>query len=137
MFDANNGVDRIFDFAVASEVIEINGSSFTSFADIQAAMVDNAAGNFVTITISAGNTIRIDGVQSSDLRASNFELNGNNGASSKTSVDNEDDIFEASLTVDPLFELLLDSQLATTSDLGSIELTAEMVTEYDDVGAFF
>ena len=136
VFDANNGVDRIFDFA-APEVIEINGSSFTSFADIQAAMVDNAAGNFVTITISAGNTIRIDGVQSSDLRASNFELNGTNGASSKTSADNEDDIFEASLTVDPVFELLLDSQLATTSDLESIELTAAMVTEYDDGGAFF
>ena len=103
-------------------------------------MVDNAAGNFVTITISAGNTIRIDGVQSSDLRVSNFELNGNNGTSSKTSastVDNEDDIFEASLTVDPVFELLSDSQLATTSDLESIELTAELITEYDDDGAFF
>ena len=102
--------------------------------------MDNAAGNFVTITISAGNTIRIDGVQSSDLSASNFELNGTNGASSKTSastVDNEDDIFEASLTVDPVFELLSDSQLATTSDLESIELTAELITEYDDDGAFF
>ena len=100
---------------------------------------DNAAGNFVTITISAGNTIRIDGVQSSDLRASNFELNGNNGTSkrSASTVDNEDDIFEASLTVDPVFELLSDSQLATTSDLESIELTAELITEYDDDGAFF
>ena len=140
MFDANNGADRILDFA-APEVIEINGSSFTSFADIQAAMVDNAAGNFVTITISAGNTIRIDGVQSSDLRASNFELDGTGVASSKTSAPTanaqDDDIFEASLAVDPVFELLLDSQLATTNNLESFALTAEIVTEYDDGGAFF
>ena len=140
VFDANNGADRILDFA-APEVIEINGSSFTSFADIQAAMVDNAAGNFVTITISAGNTIRIDGVQSSDLRASNFELDGTGVASSKTSAPTadaqDDDIFEASLAVDPVFELLLDSQLATTNNLESFALTAEIVTEYDDGGAFF
>ena len=86
VFDTDNGVDRIFDFDADSEVIEINGLSFTSFADVQAAMVDNVAANFVTITISAGNTIRIDGVQSSDLRTSNFDLDAGSQGSSKTSV---------------------------------------------------
>ena len=83
VFGANDGNDRIFDFT-STEVIEINGSSFTSFDDILAAATDSAT--FVTIQISEGNSIRIDGMQASDLRASNFDLDADSLGASKTSV---------------------------------------------------
>ena len=83
VFGANDGDDRIFDFT-STEVIEINGSSFTSFDDILAAATDSAT--FVTIQISEGNSIRIDGMQASDLRASNFDLDAGSLGASKTSV---------------------------------------------------
>ena len=64
---------------VQADEVRITVKAFgLNFADIQAAMVDSAG--FVTITISAGQTIRLDGLRAADLSAANFMLDGNPAA---------------------------------------------------------
>ena len=66
------GVDTVHSFDVAHDTIDLIGyTGFTSFADVQAHLADNAAGDAV-ITVGDGQSITLHGVSAASLVASNF-----------------------------------------------------------------
>jgi hypothetical protein len=72
VFSQPIGNDTVHNFDVAADQVDLIGySGFTSFADVQAHMADDANGNAV-ITLGDGQTITLDGVHSSDLTGDNF-----------------------------------------------------------------
>ena len=72
VFSAPIGNDKLFSFDATNDQIDLVGyAGFTSFADIQAHLADDANGNAV-LTIGAGQSITITGVASASLTASNF-----------------------------------------------------------------
>lgn len=69
------GHDTIYNFNVASDQINLVGfNSVTTFSAVQANLTDNASGNAV-ITIGAGETITLNGVDASSLNVNNFVFN--------------------------------------------------------------
>jgi hypothetical protein len=67
--------DRVYSFNAATDVIDLVGfSGFASFADVQAHTADNASGDAV-ITLGAGQSITLLGVDASSLSASDFVFN--------------------------------------------------------------
>lgn len=76
--EESNGFDVLADFdAAAGDVIHvatnINGSGIASFADLQAAAVDNADGH-VEIALGSNNYLRIIGLTSSQLGSDMFQF---------------------------------------------------------------
>ena len=66
------GNDTIYNFNVASDQIDLIGfNNVASFSDIQANLTDDGNGNAV-ITIGAGETITLNGVDASSLNANDF-----------------------------------------------------------------
>jgi VCBS repeat-containing protein len=72
VFSQPIGNDTIYNFNVASDTIDLIGfSNVASFSDIQANLTDDANGNAV-ITIGAGETITLKGVDAASLNAGDF-----------------------------------------------------------------
>ena len=72
VFSQPIGHDLVYDFNLAADQIDlISYASLTSFGDIQAHMVEDAAGNAV-ITLGEGQSITLQGIHANSLTASNF-----------------------------------------------------------------
>jgi hypothetical protein len=72
VFSQPIGDDLVYTFDVAADQIDLIGyAGFTSFADVQAHLADDANGNAV-LTLDVGQTITLNGVSASALGASNF-----------------------------------------------------------------
>ncbi len=72
VFSQPIGNDKLFNFDATHDQINLVGyTGFTSFADIQAHLADDANGNAV-LTLGAGQSITINGVASASLTASDF-----------------------------------------------------------------
>lgn len=71
IFADNNGKDLIFDFGLGDLIDLREVSSITSFLDVQAAAVDDGAGN-ASIDLGEGNNITLIGVAPSALEAESF-----------------------------------------------------------------
>jgi hypothetical protein len=72
VFSQPIGHDVIYDFAAASDQIDLIGyANFTDFGDIQSHMTDDAAGNAV-ITLADGQSITLKGVDALSLTADDF-----------------------------------------------------------------
>ena len=75
VFSRPIGNDIIYSFDAAHDKIDLIGySRFTSFADVQVHMANDAAGNAV-ITLGDGQTITLSGVDASSLNESDFVFN--------------------------------------------------------------
>ncbi|MEH2476841.1 VCBS repeat-containing protein [Nitrobacteraceae bacterium AZCC 2146] len=75
VFSQPIGNDAIYNFNVASDKIDlISFNNVASFSDIQANLTDDSSGNAV-ITIGAGETITLKGVDAASLNANNFVFN--------------------------------------------------------------
>ena len=75
IFAEASGSDRITDFqagATASDVIRLDPSLFTSFADVLIHTTDDGAGN--TVISKSGVTITLQGVLKAQLHANDFEF---------------------------------------------------------------
>lgn len=68
---ANNGNDVVVGFEVGIDDVLLRETGLTSFAQVDAALSNNAQGDAV-LTISAGNTIRFVGVSEDQLTAADF-----------------------------------------------------------------
>nr|WP_283813808.1 VCBS domain-containing protein [Bradyrhizobium niftali] len=72
VFSQPIGHDVIYDFAAASDQIDLIGyANFTDFGDIQSHMTDDAAGNAV-VTLADGQSITLKGVDALSLTADDF-----------------------------------------------------------------
>jgi Ca2+-binding RTX toxin-like protein len=69
VFGAGSGQDVIGDFSIAEDKIEF-GTTFTSFAQVQANMVQNGAN--MAINLGGGNFIVLQGINKANLTAANF-----------------------------------------------------------------
>jgi hypothetical protein len=69
VFTAGDGQDEILDFTPGTDVIDLHGYGITSFAQLQALMVD---GGGVHIVFDPRNTIHLDNVSASQLHAGDF-----------------------------------------------------------------
>ena len=75
VFSQPIGHDTVYSFdAVADQIDLIGYASFTSFADVQAHMTEDAAGNAV-ITLGDGQSITLQGVDEAALTGINFVFN--------------------------------------------------------------
>jgi len=72
VFSQPIGNDKLFNFDAANDKIDLIGySGFTSFADVQLNLADDANGNAV-LTLADGQSITINGVASASLTAGDF-----------------------------------------------------------------
>jgi Ca2+-binding RTX toxin-like protein len=71
-FDFGTDVVSDFDGGEGDTVLLVTQGQFDSFADILAASLDSPEG--VIITLQLGHTVRLDGVEKADLRASWFDI---------------------------------------------------------------
>ncbi|MBU0725032.1 MAG: choice-of-anchor I family protein [Alphaproteobacteria bacterium] len=71
VIDAQSGADVITDFTAGSDVIQLTVT--VAIADLVASATDNADGNAI-ITVSAGNTITLQGIAAADVTAEFFAL---------------------------------------------------------------
>jgi VCBS repeat-containing protein len=68
------GHDTVYSFATSQDQIDLIGyAGFAGFADVQAHMIENAAGNTV-ITLGDGQSITLQGVDEAALTEANFEF---------------------------------------------------------------
>jgi hypothetical protein len=75
VFSQPIGHDTVYSFDTAADQIDLIGyASFTSFADVQAHITEDAAGNAV-ITLGTGQSITLQGVHEAALTDANFEFN--------------------------------------------------------------
>ena len=70
MHDAQSGVDVVQNFQAGFDTIRLQGTTLTSFAQVQAATSDYDS--FIVITIDANTAIWLVGVRPADLTAANF-----------------------------------------------------------------
>ncbi len=72
IFAANNGVDRVTDFSVANDILDLSAlsSNLSSVAEVEAA--SSVQGNDVLIVFSTGNSLVLSGLELSDLANINF-----------------------------------------------------------------
>ena len=68
------GNDIVHNFDAAHDTIDLIGYGFASFADVQAHLANDAAGNAV-LTLGAGETITLHGVDAATLTAGDFVFN--------------------------------------------------------------
>lgn len=71
VFEGSSGVDVITDFD-ASDIISLDFVQSTTLSDIQAVMTDFSG--YVVFNLSGGNSLRVNGVQSSDFALRNFRF---------------------------------------------------------------
>ena len=72
VLDTASGIDRIVDFEVGIDKIDLSVAAFASFADLQAHMVDSAG--YLSIDLGDGNWLRLTGIQSAQVSAGDFIL---------------------------------------------------------------
>jgi hypothetical protein len=65
------GNDRVYDFNPADDTLDLIGFGIAGFAHLQAAIANDAGGNAV-VTLGAGETITLVGVDAAALSANNF-----------------------------------------------------------------
>jgi VCBS repeat-containing protein len=65
------GHDRVYDFNPADDTLDLIGFGIAGFADLQAGIANDAGGNAV-VTLGAGETITLVGVDAGALSANNF-----------------------------------------------------------------
>ncbi len=70
--DAGYGYDRVLDFEVGTDRIDLTDFNLTSFSDVTALAVDISAG--LRITFSSGNVLLLEGVTEAQISAGDFLL---------------------------------------------------------------
>src|SRR5205807_5226986 len=65
------GNDRVYDFNPADDMLDLIGFGIAGFAELQASIANDAGGNAV-VTLGAGETITLIGVDAGTLSANNF-----------------------------------------------------------------
>jgi Ca2+-binding RTX toxin-like protein len=74
VFEKGTGGDTIADFAAGTDKIDLAAFGFTSFAQVQAAMIEN--GGTTAIQLGGGDFIVLNGVTNAALHAGDFILSG-------------------------------------------------------------
>jgi Ca2+-binding RTX toxin-like protein len=69
MVNLQSGVDVVNDFSIAQDFLRLQGTNFTSFTQVQAAMTDY--GSFSVLTIDANTAVWLVGITPGQLTASN------------------------------------------------------------------
>jgi peroxidase len=74
VFDKNSGKDKVMDFDVTEDKIDVSSYHFASVGEVQDAMHNTHAG--VIIELDHDNSVQLMGVKAHDLSSSNFILDG-------------------------------------------------------------
>jgi Ca2+-binding RTX toxin-like protein len=77
VFETGTGGDTIGDFAAGTDRIDLSAFGFTSFAQVQAAMIENGG---TTAIILGNDFVVLNGVAKTALHAGDFILSGGNAA---------------------------------------------------------
>lgn len=77
IFNSGDGQDRITDFNVAEDIIELDLSVYTSRSELMGMLSEH--NGYIVLNLGGGDSIRLDGVQLSDIALDQFIFNDGTG----------------------------------------------------------